>query len=104
MDSFETDRLFSQFPAKPEQLVTFSSIQSSVQTALDNDLKHCIDAGFEKLDIFNEKHLRIKTIKMALLTTMKLHNKTSMKVHLKNLQRVLNDSFIKRQKYAKKDF
>ena len=56
-----------------------------MQKALDIDLRHCIDAGFEKLNIFNENYLKIKTIKMALMTTMKLHNKTSMKVHLKNL-------------------
>ena len=45
-----------------------------MQKALDNDLRHCITSSFDKLDIYRENRIEIKTIKMALETVLKMQN------------------------------
>ena len=56
--------------------MTLDQVVKSVQNLLDEDLEHCIDQAFEKLDIRDESKISLKVIKQALYSTLKLHNKT----------------------------
>ena len=64
-----------------------------MQELLDNDLEHCIDEAFNKLDIRDDHKVMIRVIKAALFSSMKLQKKTQMKQYNKEMQRHLNDSF-----------
>ena len=85
--------MLKQLPVYAGQYVTLRQVWSSFQELLDQDLEDCIDTGFQKLDIHNERQISIGVLKQALLSSMRLHTKKSLKVVTKQLMRQLNDSF-----------
>ena len=59
-------------PVNEDQSVTLDQVIKSVQELLDNDLEHCIDEAFNKLDIRDDHKVMIRVIKMALFSSMRL--------------------------------
>lgn len=55
-----------------DQSVTLDQVIKSVQELLDNDLEHCIDEAFNKLDIRDDHKVMIRVIKLALFSSMRL--------------------------------
>ena len=85
LDSFETERLLKPLPVYEEQYVTLDQVIKSVEELLDNDLEHCIDEAFNKLDIRDDHKVMIRVIKSALFSSMKLQKKTQMKQYNKEM-------------------
>ena len=71
--------MLSKLPVYAEQFVTYQQIINCFEELLDEDLDDCIERGFDKLDIRDDKEISISLLKQALQSSYKLNTKKAIK-------------------------